>query len=407
MVQRCSWGSIALAILGVWSQSVLADGFRNPPDTAAALGKSGKHIVWVDEASALFYNPANLVDVPSRQVQISGLLGYSHADYDGQLGEAETEKPWSQLPAFAIAWPLKSKDLALGFGLHVPFGRQTRWDEDEALRYAAPELTKMMVMDLSSSLAWSINDSVSIGAGLDLYYGKLKFRQLLPFPDSRVSAEMDDYATGANAGLTWRVTPKQRLALTYRSPFDLRFSGDMETTGVPPPAVAESDINTTFKFPTIVAVGYGVQVTDTVRVEANVEWLQFSRFETMTIQAGENDPLVGLLGLASTPQKWNDTWTFGLGADWRFAADWTLRAGYLYLPSPIPDSTFTPSTLDVDQSVVSAGFGYQAGRHAIDFAYAIGLFDTRRVDGNQNTLYQNGVYDFQGHLAALSYAYSF
>jgi long-chain fatty acid transport protein len=187
----------------------------------------------------------------------------------------------------------------------------------------------------------------------------------------------------------------------------MKFSGDMDTAGIPPPAVAESDVDTTFKFPTIVALGYGVQLADSVRVEANIEWLQFSRFKTMTVEAGDNDPLVSLLGLSSTPQNWNDTWTFGLGADWRFAPDWVLRAGYLYLPSPIPDSTFAPSTLDVDQSVVSAGIGYQIGRHAIDFAYAVGLFDTRRVGSNQNPLYQQGTYDFQGQLAALSYAYSF
>ncbi len=192
-----------------------------------------------------------------------------------------------------------------------------------------------------------------------------------------------------------------------RTPFDLEFSGDLETAGIPAPAVAASDVETTFKFPTIVALGYGVRLTETVRIEANVEWLEFSRFKTMKIDAGDNNPLVGALGLASTPQNWDDTWTFGLGADWRFAPEWTLRAGYLYLQSPIPNRTFAPSALDVDQSVVSVGLGYQRGRHALDIAYALGLFKTRRVRANQNPLYQQGSYDFQGHLAALTYTYSF
>jgi long-chain fatty acid transport protein len=406
-MERWKFSVVSLALWGVLAQALWADGFRNPPDTAAALGKAGKNIVWVDDASALFYNPANLVDVPSPQVQVSGLLGYSHVDYHGQLGRTETEKPWSLLPAVALAWPLNGTDWALGIGVHVPYGRQTRWEEDGAFSYAAPVLTKMMVMDISPEVAWRVSESVSIGAGLDFYYGNLKFRQLLPFPGARVTAEADDFAIGESAGLTWRLTPRQRLALTYHSPFDMRFSGDMETVGVPPPAVAESDIDTTFKFPTIVALGYGVQLVDTVRVEANVEWLQFSRFKTMTVEAGDNDPLVGLMGLASTPQNWKDTWTFGLGADWSFAPDWMLRAGYLILQSPIPDDTFAPSALDVDQSVVSAGLGYRSGLHAVDVAYAIGLFDTRRVSGNQNPLYQQGTYDFQGHLAALSYTYTF
>lgn len=409
-MKRYSVIYLALALMGLGVLSIRADGFRNPPDTAAALGKSGKHIVWVDDASAIFYNPANLTDVASRQVQISSLLGYSHAEYSGQLGQTETESPWSVLPGFAIAWPLpRNRDLTLGFGVHVPFGRQTRWDTDGVFRYAAPVFSQMSVMDFSPALAWRVSDSVSIGAGLDLYYGRLQLRQLLPFsPGSRITAEADGVAAGANAGITWRITPDQRLALTCRSPFDLKFSGEMKTAEIPFPGVTPtSDIETTFKYPTIVALGYGVRLTDTLRVEANAEWLEFSRFKTMAIDAGANQPLAGMLGLAKTPQNWEDTWTFGVGADWRFVPDWTLRAGYLHLQSPIPNRTFAPMALDVDQSIVSIGLGYQTGRHTIDIGYALGLFNTRRVGDNQNPLYRQGAYSFEGHLAALTYTYAF
>ncbi len=397
---------LVAAVLG--AQAVYADGYRNPPDTAAALGKAGKNIVWVDDASAVFYNPANLVDVPSREVQLSVLVGYSHSDYSGILGNTETERPWSMLPAFALAWPLKDTDLALGLGLHVPFGRQTQWDSNGALRYAAPVYSQMMVTDLSPALAWRVSDSVSIGAGLDMYYGRLQFRQLAPFsPRSRMTADADGYAVGGNLGITWQVTDNQRLALTYRSPFDLKFDGELKTTEIPSPAVASSDIETTFKFPTIVALGYGIQLTETVRIEADIEWLQYSRNKTMAIDAGANRPLVGMMGLSNTPQNWDDTWTFGIGPEWRFARDWTLRAGYIYLQSPIPDSTFTPTALDVDQSMVSVGLGYQHGHHAIDIAYALGIFDKRSVHANQNPLYKQCEYELQGHLAALTYTYAF
>lgn len=407
---RFLYGPTLTAAGLLWIQAAWADGFRNPPDTAAALGKAGNHIVWVDDASAVFYNPANLVDVQSRQIQISSLVGYSHAEYSGQLGWTETEKPWGVLPAFALAWPLlktdQITDLALGFGVHVPYGRQTQWEMDGAL----PIFTKMSVVDASPALAWRVSDSVSIGAGLDLYYGRLQFRQLLgaplPFPPgSSIEADADGFAVGGNAGITWRMTPRQRLALTCRSPFDLTFSGEMNTENIPG-AAATSDLETTFNFPTIVALGYGIKLTETVSVEAKVEWLQFSRNKTMAIDAGANSPLAGALGLANSPQNWNDTWTFGIGPEWRFARDWTLRAGYLYLQSPIPDETFAPTALDVDQSVVSVGLGYQSGRHTIDFAYALGIFDTRRVHDNQQPLY-DGTYEFQGHLLALTYTYAF
>ena len=41
-------------------QAALADGYRNPPPTAEGIAKSGVNSVFVDDASAIAYNPANL-----------------------------------------------------------------------------------------------------------------------------------------------------------------------------------------------------------------------------------------------------------------------------------------------------------------------------------------------------------
>lgn len=411
MTVAVAWG---LTVCG----ALQADGFRNPPDTAAALGKAGKCVVWVDDASAVFFNPANLTDVGRLQLQVSGVVGYSHTDYRGDAGRTETEEPWSGLPALAVAGPLPVRNLSFGLGLHVPYGRQTRWDDDGLFRYTAPVLSQMRVFDLSPALAWQVTETLSVGVGLDLYYGQMRFRQYVPWPafvgggEGEAEAEADGWGLGANAGVTWRFAPRQRLSLTCRTPFDLDFDGDLDVSGAPDPLVMGgmvapgSDLSTTFSFPTIVALGYGLQVTDTLRVEADIEWLQFSRYEDLTLDADRNNAFLGQMGSRAIPQDWDDTWTFGVGADWRFAEHWTLRAGYLYLQTPTPDATFMPSMLDDSQSMVTIGLGFQSGRHAVDLAYALGLFSTRAIRGNRNPAY-DGAYDFEAHLAALSYTFTF
>ena len=137
---RCSCLFI-LCVMFILQPALWADGFRNPPDTAA-------------DPSAVFNNPANLVDLPAPQVQLSVLAGYSHADYDGRLGKTDTERPWSALPSFAPGIPLADHRFAVGLGAHLPFGRQTRWDSKGVFRYTAPVSTEMMVADLSPTLAW-------------------------------------------------------------------------------------------------------------------------------------------------------------------------------------------------------------------------------------------------------------
>jgi len=393
---------LALSVPAAW-----ADGYRNPPSTAAALGMGGNDRVWVDDASAILVNPANLVDVSNRQVQVSGMVGYSQASLNSQYGTFETRDPWSFLPELALAWPLPQEGITAGLGVSVPYGRQTVWNRNDVLfaNGAAPYYSTMAVLDVSPVMAWRLCDQVSVGLGLDFYYGRMEFREVFPGAGA-IDARGSGYAIGANAGVTWQVTDRQRLALTFRSPFDLKFQGDTTTENIPG-ALSESDFSSTFFFPTIIGLGYGVQVTDSLRLEADVEWLQYSRNRRLAIDAGGNNPLLAAANESSMPQNWDDTWTFGLGASWHCAERWTLRAGYLYLQSPIPDSTFMPSMLDSDQSVLASGIGYQLGRgQRLDLAYAVGIMNSRQVHDNQNPAY-DGTYDFAAQLVALTYTMDF
>lgn len=398
---------------------VLADGFRNPPEVAEALGRSGGRVAHLEGPGAIFNNPANIVGTGEASGCVSVLAGVSEADYEGPLGKAETDSSVSFLPAVAGVMPLKDRAVWIGAGVHVPFGRSTRWEKDGAFRYAAPYYTQMSVVDLKPVVAWKMGERVAVGVGLDLYASELEFRQIVPWGmltgnpadgEAKLTAEGDGTAVGASAGLTWDVARGHRVALTYRSPFDVTYKGDMEFSRVPESAATmaapASDFETEFKFPTIVALGYGVQVGKRLRLEANVEWLEFSRFKTLTVDGGVNDGFLAASGLKRMEQDWKDTWTYGVGADWQVTPDWVLRAGYIRLESPAPDRTFMPSMIDTDQSVVSVGAGYRRGRHTFDLGYGLALFDSRRVRGNQNPAY-DGHYEFEGHLAAVAYGCRF
>jgi len=397
--------------------SARAEGMRNPPDTAAAIGKAGMHAVWVDDASAVFLNPANLVDVPGRQVLVSATVGRGETHFrraaDGL--ETETRLPWFGLPSAAIAWPFPEQGLSAGLGVNVPFGRQSAWERTGLFQYGTPYTpgtpvySRLMVLDICPSLAWRVTDDLSVGAGLDVYYGRLHFREYLPpvFGDL-ADASADGWAFGANAGVTWRFAAGQRLALTCRSPFDLQFDGAMHVSnantqyGVSP----DSTLSTTMPFPMSVSLGYGVQITDTVRAEAEVTWLQYSRFRTLALDAGANNPLLQMAGQSSVPTEWNDCFAGGVGVSWDFAPLWTARAGYQYLQTPQPDRTFMATFLDNSQSLFGLGLGYRRGRQAVDFAVAAGLFNDRKVNGNLDPDYV-GKYKFDAQLAVLTYTLGF
>jgi len=404
----------------VAATSAQADGFRNPPEGMQALGKIGGKIVHVDDASAATINPANLTDLTNNSLIGSFTVGYGKKEFEpASGGKAESKDNESVLPNFFAAWQISPDNkLVGGLGLTTPFGRSTTFDKNSVLRYSTPYFTELYAVNLNPSIAYKPCDSASVAAGIDFLYSELDIRQVYPWsvatgnpgaPDGETYFQGDGYGFGINAAVNWDVTDKQRASLTYRSSIEVDYEGDSKITQTPVAApipglvTSRSDFESTIEFPTVIAFGYGIQVSEKLRVEANVEWIEHSSFEELDIDAGNNSMF---LPATKLPANWDDNWTYGVGADYALSDELTLRAGYIYLETPIPSETMTPSIAEEDQSVVSVGLGYTKGQHQFDFAYAYGIFGGRDVSDNVNPAY-NGSYDFESHLLGASYGYSF
>lgn len=412
-------GCGAVILVLVWSASgLLADGFRNPPESASALGRCGGKLVLVDDASAATVNPANLTDLTSPVSMVSMTGGYAVREYDSPTGIGEeTENPWAYLPGLFAAWPLAQDGLAAGLGVTVPFGRSTDWGDDVSFGAFSPYYAEQFVLSVNPTLAMKIGPNVSVAAGVSFYQSSLTFKQVFPWSqltgdatslagDAEFDGDGESY--GGNAAVTWRINDRHALALTYRSPFDVEYDGDFTVSNVPETASAmgltsTTDFETEVKYPTVVQAGYGIKLTDKVRIEFDVEWIEHSRNDYLPIDIG---PYSVVLNLTEIPQDWNDNWTYGVGMDWRFAPNWVARTGYIYLETPTTTATTIPVASEESQSVVSVGLGHERGRHRFDIAYAIGLFDGLTVDDNVVPAV-NGDYDFESHLVSMAYQCGF
>jgi long-chain fatty acid transport protein len=191
---------------------------------------------------------------------------------------------------------------------------------------------------------------------------------------------------------------------------DVNYDGNVNINNITPTAAflgvtSESAFATSIAFPNMVAVGYGIQLTDKIRLETDVEWIQFSRFQTLNIDAG-NDNILLPPTSRTVPENWRDTWTFGIGGDWQFATNWVLRAGYQFYQSPVPDSTFSPTIPDANQNVITVGLGYHGKHSSFEIAYGLDFYDTRTISTSYNPAF-NGTYETTVHLFSAAYRYSF
>jgi long-chain fatty acid transport protein len=395
---------------------VLAEGFTNPPESASALSRVGGRIAQIADASAATVNPANMLDIKGSAVSATVTVGNGKRKFTSVTGvKDESTDPWSYLPAVFAVHTIVPDRVAVGAGLTVPFGRFTRWEKDVSFAGMTPHYSSAYVVGLSPAVAFRVADSLTAAVGVNFYFSTLEAEQVMPWGIAK--QEGDGYAIGANAALTWRPAERHAVALVCRSGFDVDYDGDTDLGAVPPATGLQraSDFRSTIKYPTSVAVGYGVEVTSRLSLEMDVEWFQHSRNDEIMNDIGANNPL--LHNPMTTPpdemnrpgvfeQDWTDEWRWGFGMGYKLDDALTLRAGYIFLPTPSPSRTLLPVQSENDVGVVSVGLGWKRGSHSFDVGYAYGIIGKRRVDDNVVPPV-NGEYAFESHLGSLAYGYAF
>lgn len=395
-----------LTCISTLSIQCLADGYRNPPPTAEGLAKAGVNSVFVDDASAISYNPANLGFAHKQSLVIGFSFAQAENTYTplGSPASFESDGDWQVLPNLYYSAPVSDR-LVLGMGITTPYGQSVSYNPDEfSSLIGGPEPVpydaSVMLVNFNPSLAFKLADGLFLGAGADIIYSEFELKAvgISPIPPNDPyypSGEADGWGLGGNLGLIWIPTQKQRVALTYQSRVDIDYEGDFSS----PDPSNNGNFGTTLKYPNIVSAGYGIALFDSVQLEAMVEWLQWSVNDSQVIDAGGN--------LIPVENNWDDTFTVGVGGSWAVWESLVLRAGYSFIQTPIPDETMTPLLVDSDRHVIGLGLGYTFGMHTIDLAYSYSMFDerTRAFDGDPSE--PSGTYDVDSNLAGITYSLKF
>lgn len=406
---------ICLVLAGAFGvQRSHANGFRNPPPDSYGLSMDGGKLTGATGPAAAYYNPANLVGVTGPGAELALTIVSAETEFSSPLlGKHTTTTSEAYIPGLFACYPFADGKVVGGLAIVSPYGQSTEWAKSSMLPY----FSELVVVDIAPSVAFGVGDRLRIGVGMDFYLSELDLRQLVPwdyFPipwtgqvgSLRVSG--DGTAIGGNLALSVDLTPHQRLAVTYRSQFDVDYDGDTDIGGIPPALTpvlpAGSDFSSTIKFPNTVVVGYGIQATDRLYLGADVEWIEFSRFDELPLDLGA----IGQLNLfpSAIPQDWDDVWTVGLAAAWTVSDAIVLRGTYKFMESPIPDTTLAPTLPDSDKHVLGVGAQWSGDVQSVAVGYLYTIFDDRTVAGNANPMF-NGAYELSSHIGSVSYACRF
>ncbi len=273
----------------------MASGYKINEQSAAGMGTAhAGRAAMAEDASVVFYNPAAMTQLD--RAQISGGFTYinGYGDFEGNgtnaAGEtitgAQDADPYDNggnflgekfIPFFYYANPVSDK-LAFGLGVYTPFGTETNYDES-FVGGGFADKTSLISLELQPSVAYQINDQLSIGGGLDIVYmeGTLsKFVDSVPYSatadagydavfagakaqgadDATAAAAAeaqvgytanspvldpanagfeghyevngDDWGVGWNIALFYELSEATNLGFTYRSEIDVDLEGDSE-----------------------------------------------------------------------------------------------------------------------------------------------------------------------------------
>jgi len=264
--------------------------------------------------------------------------------------------------------------LTFGLAVNAPFALRTQPSTLWAGMFYSRE-SEVVSYNANPSIAYKVNDWLSIGAGAQIQYLKAKLYSAFPgsgpalaLPESlRIDADSVDY--GFTAGVTVTPFAGTTIGVGYRSQIDQHLEGDIFRpsflTIAPPPlppvpiTVPLSFVNfkATLPLPDVVTAGIRSRISDTFTLLGTVEWTNWSRLGIVPVT---NVTAPGAIGIPTAfAFGWRDGWLFSAGGEYQWRPNLALRAGIAFERSPIDDQVRTTRLPDNDRFWLSAGGTYK------------------------------------------------
>ena len=352
---------VALAFAGV----AQASSFMVQEQDASGIATSFAGSAAVAENAATnFYNPAGLTQLKGIQVS-AGVTGLkTNAEYSVNGGNAGDTLA---APNLYLSVPL-SKDLYLGFGVSRPFALSTEYTAGWA-GDAIARKSELKTVNYNPSLAYRLNDKVSLGFGLN--YQKLD----LTLSNAAGSLSGDDSAMGWNAGALFNLSPAMRVGVAYRSGLNYHLNGAF---------------NGDLKLPGTFTLSVWQQVSDRWEAMGDLSFSQWNRLDQSTVAISAADE--------------RNAWRFAWGAAYKYNPALKAKFGFAYERAATPRGDLNLRAPENDRLWLSLGGQWNAGTAGtFDLGYAYKL--SRDIDTTQNGL--NGKYETSGHVLGLQYSTGF
>ncbi|MBF0225831.1 MAG: outer membrane protein transport protein [Desulfobacterales bacterium] len=203
----------------------------------------------------------------------------------------------------------------------------------------------------------------------------------------------DDFNYSFNIGMMYKPLDTITLGLTYRSRTDVKMEGDAKQDGTKVSEVTVED----WDHPDQIQAGIRYEPHDKFSIELDIVWTNWSinKLQKAELKTpiyinilDANDPAAIMFNkpvfISEHERNWEDTRQVRVGCEYILNEIVTLRGGYFYDPSPIPDDTMDLLWPDADKKIYSLGAGFNFGKFSIDAVVQYADVEHSRIIGGES-----------------------
>ncbi|XOZ33066.1 OmpP1/FadL family transporter [Halomonadaceae bacterium KBTZ08] len=412
----------------------MAGGFSLNEQSASAMGTANAGAAANPQnASTVIFNPAGMTQLSGTNLSFGAAVLDIDAEADKASATNQVGQPVQGSTGGDIADPAylpsafltheMTENVAVGVGLHAPYGLAADYDDDFTGRYFADE-TELTGIALTPSIAVDSGDGLSLGVGVNVMYldGKLsrfndrskKLAALrsqgpkgeaiadaqLANPDPYSNVEGDTIEYTLRLGALYELSNRTQFGITAETGTGSELEGDITVSNFPAPTnqnpantkTLKEDAEVPLDIPPSVTFGARHQLNDEVTLLFGATWARWSDFEELDVYSaeagtGEVSDVPASKGnpITHITEKWEDTWQYNLGATWQANPEWKLKAGYAWDESPVDNySTARIPSQDRHWLTLGTQFAPANSDWTVDAAVGTLIFDGDAKVDEQN-----------------------
>jgi long-chain fatty acid transport protein len=403
-----------ILLTGIACPPVFAGGFIILDQSARSSGMGSLGAPSASDPSPMYWNPAFLSQLRGTHFSFGAMVMLPEQRFNGiHPSQAEYRgTPQVLFPPNFYLTHTFGRGWGIGLSLNFPYSERVEWGSDWTGSTLATR-SEVRIASVNAAVSIPIGHSTSFGAAVLVNIPRLSVALRVPSSaDSSATIRSLD-GTGTPSfrfqfGMLHEIIDGVTLSVAYRSAVSLRIDDGQVTSQDASGAKAGGSVGT---FVTNLDLPHEFETGISWQPGT---WIVFSARGSMGLWSAVKQNRVVVTGsppgTVTTPMHWKNAASAGGGIEVSFA-DMSLRGGYRWQQSPIPDGTLSPALPDADASGFSVGLGYHVEEGLVlDFSFARLEYRERAVITSTLTTAGgtpfNGLYSGRTTAVGLNISYS-